>query len=62
MTILGFQLWGNDETARIRAGQARIGDALHGIADDLEKVRQRNAEQMGLDEPQPKALNVRRTR
>jgi hypothetical protein len=53
MTILGFKIWGEPETERIRHGQARIGDALHGIADDLEEVRQRNREHMLLDEPAP---------
>ena len=51
MTMFGFRLWGEDETAKIREGQRRIGEVLNGIADDLQEARDRNRKQLGLDAP-----------
>lgn len=51
MTIFGFTLWSRDNREHIRSGQRRIGDALHGLADDLEAVRRLNAARMGLIGP-----------
>lgn len=51
MTIFGFTLWNRDTKQHIRDGQRRIGDALHGLADDLEAVRRINAARMGLIGP-----------
>lgn len=48
MTIFGFTLWNSTSKQHIRDGQRRIGDALHGLADDLEAVRRLNAARMGL--------------
>lgn len=54
MTIFGFCLWDTTETKHIRDGQRRIGDALHGIADDLDAARRLNAEGMGINHIQPR--------
>lgn len=51
MTIFGFTLWNSTSREHIRSGQRRIGDALHGLADDLEQVRRINAARMGLIGP-----------
>ena len=48
MTILGFTIWATKEEDHIRAGQRRIGDAFHGIADDLEEARRLHRERSGL--------------
>lgn len=48
MTLFGFKLWDAAEQEHIRAGQRRIGDALHGVADDLEAFREQFREGLAV--------------